>query len=68
MVKSKNFSGLAKALYILPILLCVGATTSLIIMHAPKKPFIAASDEMSDEVRRGEEILNTVQNSPENIP
>jgi len=62
MLRSKNFSALAKALHIFCILLCVGATTILIMFHAPKKtPEIATPDDMSEEIRRGEEILNANQ-------
>ena len=62
MLESKNFSVFAKVLHGFCILLCVGATTILIMFHAPKKtPEVAAPEDMSEEIRRGEDILNANQ-------
>lgn len=63
MIKSKNFSVIARTLLVLCIFACVGATTGLIVQCSPKIPpeSVCASPseqpETDAETLRGQEIL-----------
>ena len=60
MIKSENFSGTAKILLVLCILLCIGATTALIVTMGPKNaPENATVSTVATdaETLRGQEVI-----------
>lgn len=63
MIKSKNFSLIARTLLVLCIFVCVGATTGLIVQCGPKilpESVCASPSEQPEtdaETLRGQEIL-----------